>query len=69
MEKLLSTKEVADAIGIAPETVRFWRHAGRGPTVVRVGRYVRYRPEDVESWLDSQSTVSPANGVLPAGHP
>jgi len=69
VEKLLSTKEVADAIGIAPETVRFWRHAGRGPTVVRVGRYVRYRPEDVESWLDSQSTAPRATGVLPAGRP
>jgi len=69
VEKLLSTKEVADAIGIASETVRHWRQTGRGPTVVRVGRYVRYRPEDVESWLDSQSTVPRASGVLPAGRP
>ncbi len=69
MEKLLSTQEVAEAIGIAPETVRFWRHTGRGPTVVRVGRYVRYRPEDVESWLDAQSTAPRTTGIVPARCP
>lgn len=36
-------------------TVYHWRRSGYGPKGARVGRYLRYRPEDVRGWLDEQT--------------
>jgi excisionase family DNA binding protein len=60
MEQLLSTDEVASLLDVAPATVRYWRHAGTGPRAYKVGRHVRYRLAEVESWLDAQAV--PAAG-------
>ena len=49
--RLLTTTEVADLCRTSPETVRFWRHVGKGPRSFRLGRRVLYAAEDVESWL------------------
>lgn len=51
MSKYLTTVEVAELCRTAPETVRFWRHVGKGPASFRVGRRVLYDVEDVEAWL------------------
>ena len=51
MSKYLTTQEVADALRTSPETVRFWRHAGKGPRSFKVGRRVLYAVEDVEAFI------------------
>lgn len=52
MDEHLVTAEVA-AITRAPvETVRYWRHVGKGPRSFKVGRRVLYRRSDVEAWLE-----------------
>jgi predicted DNA-binding transcriptional regulator AlpA len=52
---LLNEKEVAALLGVTVHALRRWRFEGRGPRFSRVeGRLVRYRPEDVESWLAAQ---------------
>ena len=54
MERLLSTEEVAEVLGRPPRTPRQWRYLGVGPTYLKVGAAVRYRPRDVEEWLRAQ---------------
>ena len=49
--KYLTTEEVAELCRTSPETVRFWRHARKGPASFRVGRRVLYAVEDVHTWL------------------
>jgi DNA-binding transcriptional MerR regulator len=49
--RYLTTVEVADLARTSPETVRFWRHVGKGPKSFKVGRKVLYAVEDVERWL------------------
>jgi DNA-binding transcriptional MerR regulator len=49
--RYLTTVEVADLARTSPETVRFWRHVGKGPESFKVGRKVLYAVEDVERWL------------------
>ena len=49
--RYLTTVEVADLARTSPETVRFWRHVGKGPKSFKVGRKVLYAVEDVEAWL------------------
>lgn len=35
------------------ETVYQWRRKGIGPQGFRVGRYLRFDPEDVRAWVES----------------
>ncbi|MFF3661684.1 helix-turn-helix transcriptional regulator [Streptomyces olivochromogenes] len=35
------------------ETVYQWRRKGIGPRGFRVGRYLRFDPEDVRAWVES----------------
>lgn len=53
-QKLLSIIEAAELTGAS---VSFWRKriADRSLPVVRVGRLVRFRPEDVEAYLASRT--------------
>lgn len=53
-ERLLTLQEVAEYLGVPPTTIYQWRHKGEGPPGFRVGRHVRYRPADVEKWLEGQ---------------
>jgi predicted DNA-binding transcriptional regulator AlpA len=49
--RFLTTLEVADLCRTSPETVRYWRHVGKGPKSFKVGRRVLYGVEDVEAWI------------------
>lgn len=55
--KLLSIDDVADYLGVPKNTLYQWRTKGYGPTGRRVGKYVRYRPDDVDAWIDAQETI------------
>lgn len=56
-EPLLTTDQVAAWLQVPADTVRWWRKRGRGPVHLRIGRHVRYRPADVESWLELQEVT------------
>lgn len=53
-DRLLTTKEVAELVGVSLATFYAWRSQGKGPVGVSMGRYVRFRAEDVEAWIDSR---------------
>ena len=57
LEKLLHPKEFAELAGVPLATVYKWNHEGTGPIVIRVGRHVRYRPSDVDAWIENRATV------------
>lgn len=50
--RLLSMRELADLVGVSYATVRQWRARGSGPRGIRVGRHVRFRPDDIDAWLE-----------------
>ena len=56
MQNLLNEFEVAERLNLSVATLRRWRIIQRGPLFVKVGFLVRYRPEDLESWLTSRAT-------------
>jgi excisionase family DNA binding protein len=59
MPEYLTTVEVAEKLRTSPETVRFWRHVGKGPASFKVGRKVLYAVEDVEAFIaDARATVN-----------
>lgn len=54
MGRLWTLDEVSTYLGIPKETLYQWRYKGYGPKGARIGKHLRYRPEDVEAWVDGQ---------------
>jgi excisionase family DNA binding protein len=49
-----TTEEVAAYVGVPKTTLYQWRLQAKGPRGIRIGRYLRYRWDDVEAWLDHE---------------
>jgi excisionase family DNA binding protein len=59
-DKYLSPQQLADQYGVSLDTVYDWNKTGSGPNYIRVGKHVRYRPQDIAKWEDSRLVVSGA---------
>lgn len=56
MDTLLTTRQVADRLGLSPGTLENWRRAGKGPPWQKLGpRMVRYPSDSVEKWVNERS--------------
>ncbi|MDX6740456.1 helix-turn-helix domain-containing protein [Actinocorallia sp. A-T 12471] len=54
-ERLWSVDEVSEFLhGIPVATPYRWTHLGEGPKGRKIGRHLRYRPEDVRAWVEAQ---------------
>ncbi|EKE73775.1 helix-turn-helix transcriptional regulator [Oceanibaculum indicum] len=52
----LKTDQVAAILGVSVRTLENWRSTGGGPRFMRVGkRAVRYRPEDVQAFVEGMT--------------
>lgn len=58
---LLTRSGVESVYGVPKRFLELAPARGEGPRFVRIGRSVRYRPEDVEAWLAAQ-VVDPTAG-------
>jgi predicted DNA-binding transcriptional regulator AlpA len=47
----LTESEAAARLGLKIATLRAWRHQGRGPAYVRLGRAIRYLVRDIDEFL------------------
>jgi excisionase family DNA binding protein len=53
---LMSPEGLSEYLGEIPiQTIYRWHHRGDGPRVIKVGRHLRYRPEDVDHWLEERA--------------
>jgi len=50
----LNTTAAARYLGISPSKLSRLRHEGKGPSFVRIGTAVRFRPENLDLWLEEQ---------------
>lgn len=55
-ENLLNVPEVAERLGMSPGTIYHMVSEGRIPSVHLSKRCVRFRPSEIEKWLDKQTT-------------
>ena len=63
MDALLSVREVADALGVHPETIRRLIHDGR-LDAIRIGRVLRIRRAELDRFLESQRVRPDTRGDL-----
>ena len=54
LNKALSGDKAAEYLDVAKSTLDRWRSEGCGPKFVKVGRACRYRPSDMDAWLDGR---------------
>ena len=53
--------EAAARLGLKVATLRAWRHQGKGPAFVRLGRAIRYLTADIDDFLQASRHGSPAD--------
>jgi excisionase family DNA binding protein len=57
---LLTIHEAAAYLRVSVETLRYWRVVGTGPRAAKVGKHLRYRPEELRRWVEAQEGVRSA---------
>lgn len=57
-DSLLTETDISTHLRVSIACVRRWRLERRGPKFLKIGSLVRYRPEDVEEWINAR----PAGG-------
>jgi excisionase family DNA binding protein len=50
-ERLLSVGELADYLEVPVKAIYTWRHRNTGPKGFRVGKHLRFRWHDVQTWV------------------
>ena len=51
----MDPQATAAFLGVSVLSLADWRTKGTGPSYVKVGRCVRYRLSDLETWLTSRT--------------
>jgi predicted DNA-binding transcriptional regulator AlpA len=57
-EPLLNTAQAAVVLGFNPSFLAKARLTGAGPRFLKIGRAVRYKRSDIDSWLAGKGRVS-----------
>ncbi|WP_214471093.1 helix-turn-helix domain-containing protein [Mesorhizobium sp. dw_380] len=52
---LLNSEQTASRIGKSKSWLEHSRQTGAGPRYLKIGHQVRYRPEDIDGWLEQQA--------------
>lgn len=53
--RLLTARQVAEQLGVAPDTVLRWTRRGELPAVKMPGGAVRYREDELDAWLERRT--------------
>jgi predicted site-specific integrase-resolvase len=63
VDRLLNEDEAAEFLGLSPNTLRSWRHTGKGPDFIRMGGCVRYSVPALEAFVNSCTVSAAAEAV------
>ncbi len=53
-DRLLTVEDLAEYLGVPVATLYAWRYHRQGPPGFRVGRHLRYRWADIETWISDR---------------
>ncbi len=63
---LLDALKAAERTGLSTSTLAKLRLSGKGPTYIKLGRRVAYRPEDLDQWIDANRVKSTSEYTVKA---
>ncbi len=61
-DRLLTARDVAELLAVSPESVLRWTRRGDLPALRLPGGAVRYRPDELDAWLEARSTDAAGRG-------
>lgn len=53
--KLWGPDDLSRVLSVPVSTLYLWRARKEGPPAIKVGKHLRWRPADVDRWLDEQA--------------
>jgi len=56
VNRLLSTQEVADLLGVKLSTIYQWTHQGFIPHV-KLGKFVRFKESEIAKWIEKREVA------------
>ena len=59
--------QASDLLGVAPSTLKAWRVSGKGPRYFKIGRWICYRQDDLDAWIEGQARVSTSEAAIALG--
>ena len=57
-DKLLSPDDVQELYNIPVTTLEKWRSLKVGPPYHKLGKHIRYKPKDVEQWIETKKVIT-----------
>jgi excisionase family DNA binding protein len=54
-KSIWTIEDVSAYLRIPVGTLYQWRHRRKGPKAAKVGRHLRYNPDDVREWFERQA--------------
>jgi predicted DNA-binding transcriptional regulator AlpA len=54
---LMTMPEVSAKTRTPVDTLRYWRHVGKGPPSFKLGRNVLYNESDVDGWIRAKAAA------------
>lgn len=54
-DRLWTIHDVSDFLGVPVMTLYQWRHKGEGPQATRLGKHLRWDPDQVRRWFAEQA--------------
>lgn len=53
-QKLLTTEQAAEYLNVSRQKLEKYRQRDKGPRYAKLGGNVRYRPSDLDEWVEAQ---------------
>lgn len=60
---ILNTAQTADFLKVSKQTLEAWRLRGGGPVYLKFGKAVRYRQEDLDTFIEKAVRRSTSEAV------
>jgi excisionase family DNA binding protein len=70
MRRLLTARDVAEQLGVSPETMLRWHRDGKVPGIRLPSGAIRFHPAAIEEWLSAHGTgATSGNGPSTQARP
>jgi excisionase family DNA binding protein len=53
-DRLWTIDDVSAYLGVPVQTLYQWRHRSEGPPCIRLGKHLRFDPDQVRAWVASK---------------